>query len=74
MVPTVLVWPHYVWLKHVSWTGLLGLGTTAWFLASCGLIALAWDRPEATSLAQNMAMKFLPRRRRPERKSRSVFS
>jgi hypothetical protein len=74
-VPTVLVWPHYIWLKHLSWTGLLGLGTTAWFLAFCGLIALSWDeRPDAASSNSIRARKNRARRRRPESEPRSVFS
>jgi hypothetical protein len=74
VVPSVLAWPHYVWLKHVSWTGLLGLGTTAWFLAACGLIALDWDRPDAMNSARIMEQRIRPRRGRPESEPRSVFS
>jgi hypothetical protein len=73
-VPVVLAWPHYVWLSKVSWTGLLGLGTTAWYLAACGLIALSWDRPIAAEAARIGTRKVSRRRRRRESEPRSVFS
>ncbi len=40
VIPALLSWAHYVRLRCLGPIGLLGLGTTAWFLAVCGSIAL----------------------------------
>jgi hypothetical protein len=37
-VPAALSWAHYLAMPLIGPLGLLGLGTTAWFLAACGLI------------------------------------
>jgi Glycosyltransferase family 87 len=37
-IPVVLVWLHYLLLPNGGRIGLLGLGTTAWFLATCVLL------------------------------------
>jgi hypothetical protein len=37
-IPVVLVWLHYCLLPNSGRIGLLGLGTTAWFLATCVLL------------------------------------
>ena len=39
--PVVLIWGHYLAKRSVGPVGMLGLGTTAWFLAACVLGALA---------------------------------
>src|SRR5262249_23704870 len=38
VIPPVLSWSHYLAMPRVGGLGLLGLGTTAWFLGVCGLI------------------------------------
>jgi hypothetical protein len=38
VIPAVLSWSHYVAIPYTGAVGLLGLGTTAWFLGACGLI------------------------------------
>jgi hypothetical protein len=46
-LPVVLVWSHYLFLTSTGRIGLLGLGATAWFLASCILLERrAPRRPE----------------------------
>jgi Glycosyltransferase family 87 len=37
-IPVVLVWLHYCLLPNSGRIGLLGLGTTVWFLATCVLL------------------------------------
>jgi hypothetical protein len=37
-IPPILSWSHYVAMPYTGELGLLGLGTTAWFLAASGLI------------------------------------
>jgi hypothetical protein len=37
-IPPVLSWSYYVAMPITGAHGLLGLGTTAWFLGACGLI------------------------------------
>jgi hypothetical protein len=39
-VPPLLIWPQYLAIDAAGSIGLLGLGTTAWFLAVCGLMAV----------------------------------
>jgi hypothetical protein len=41
--PAALTWAHYAAPRVTGAFGLLGLGTTAWFLAVCGLAV--WTRP-----------------------------
>ena len=38
VIPPVLSWSHYLAMPYIGEIGLLGLGTTAWFLGVCGLI------------------------------------
>ena len=38
VIPALLSWAHYVRLRDLGPMGLLGLGSTAWFLAACGTI------------------------------------
>jgi hypothetical protein len=38
VIPPVLSWLYYVAMPYTGGFGLLGLGTTAWFLGVCGLI------------------------------------
>ncbi len=38
VIPAVLSWSHYLAMPYTGELGLLGLGTTVWFLAVCGLI------------------------------------
>ena len=38
VVPPVLCWSYYVAMPYTGGLGLLGLGTTAWFLGVCGWI------------------------------------
>jgi hypothetical protein len=38
VIPPVLSWCHYVAMPYISELGLLGLGTTVWFLGVCILI------------------------------------
>jgi hypothetical protein len=42
--PVVLTWTHYLAMRSCGPFGLLGLGTTAWFLVACGffLLSPAW--------------------------------
>lgn len=37
-IPAALVWMHYVLLPATGRIGLLGLGTTAWFIATCAIL------------------------------------
>jgi hypothetical protein len=37
-LPALLAWIHYPLMEIVGPLGLLGLGTTAWFIAVCGTI------------------------------------
>jgi len=49
VVPAVFVWLHYLLLSASGRIGLLGLGTTAWFLATCAVLnkALSTSRNAA---------------------------
>jgi hypothetical protein len=49
VIPAILVWLHYLLLPGSGRIGLLGLGTAAWFLATCVLVnrALATRRNAA---------------------------
>jgi hypothetical protein len=38
IIPALLSWAHYLRLRDLGPMGLLGLGSTAWFLAACGSI------------------------------------
>jgi Glycosyltransferase family 87 len=38
VIPPVLSWSHYLAMPYTGEFGVLGLGTTAWFLGVCGLI------------------------------------
>jgi hypothetical protein len=38
VTPVVLSWAYYVAMPFTGGFGLLGLGTTAWFLGACGLV------------------------------------
>jgi len=38
VVPPILSWSYYVGMPYTGALGLLGLGTTAWFLGACGSI------------------------------------
>ena len=38
VIPPVLSWSHYLAMPYIGGIGLLGLGTTVWFLGVCGLI------------------------------------
>jgi hypothetical protein len=38
VVPPMLSWTYYVGMPYTGALGILGLGTTAWFLGACGLI------------------------------------
>jgi hypothetical protein len=42
--PAVLTLAHYLAIPLTGPLGLLGLGTTAWFLAVCGLALWSWSR------------------------------
>ena len=37
-VPPVLSWSYYLAMPYTGALGLLGLGTTAWFLSTAGLM------------------------------------
>jgi hypothetical protein len=45
--PAILTWVHYLAMRKVGPIGLLGLGTTAWFLAVGILLVLIRPRPAA---------------------------
>jgi hypothetical protein len=66
VIPPVLSWSHYVAMPYTCVVGLLGLGTTAWFLGVCGLILLSGTAPAAGAAAPH----FAGRRRRRTRFSR----
>jgi hypothetical protein len=38
MMPPIVTWSYYLAMPYTGGLGLLGLGTTAWFLGSCGSI------------------------------------
>jgi hypothetical protein len=38
VIPAVVSWSYYLAMPYTGGLGLLGLGTTAWFLGVCGLI------------------------------------
>ena len=42
IMPVVLVWSHYLAKRSAGSIGLLGLGTSAWFLAICAVVV--WVR------------------------------
>ncbi len=46
-VPPILVISHYAALHHAGRIGLLGLGTTAWYFATCGV--LLWPAKAAAT-------------------------
>jgi hypothetical protein len=70
-VPVLLAWTHYLFLKYVGWAGLLGFGTTAWFLATCTLIGFAWtENVPARAVSKNRPRLRKNRNDEP----RSVFS
>ncbi len=48
-VPPLLIWPQYLIIDAVGPIGLLGLGTTFWFLAVCGLMAALSLRARPTA-------------------------
>lgn len=73
-VPVLLAWAHYLLLRHVGPLGLLGLGSTAWFLAACALIALSWNASNTNGPARARPKRISHGRRRREREPRSVFS
>lgn len=41
LTAVLLVWTHYLAMSRVGSLGLLGLGTTAWFLLTCAICLLA---------------------------------
>jgi hypothetical protein len=41
VIPPVLAWSYYLAMPYTGGVGLLGLGTTLWFLCVCGLILTA---------------------------------
>jgi hypothetical protein len=45
IVPALLSFGHYLAIRQTGPIGLLGLGTTLWFLAVCGLVARDVVRP-----------------------------
>ena len=59
VVPPVLCWSYYVAMPYTGGLGLLGLGTTAWFLGVCGWI-----------VGHEVAVSRALRGRRPNRKQR----
>jgi hypothetical protein len=38
VIPVVLTWSYYIAMPYTGGLGLLGLGTSIWFLCACGLI------------------------------------
>jgi hypothetical protein len=62
VIPPVFSWSYYVAMPYTGGLGLLGLGTTAWFLGVCGLI-VGHEVAVARSTAD-------PRGRRSNRKQR----
>jgi hypothetical protein len=48
-VPPLLIWPQYLVIDTVGPIGLLGLGTTVWFLAVCALMAAPSSRSGAAA-------------------------
>jgi hypothetical protein len=73
-VPALLAWTHYLLLKHVGTLGLLGLGSTAWFLAACASIALSGNTSNTIGPARTRPKRSPHRRRRRESDPKSVFS
>ncbi len=49
MLPALLTWSYYLAMPYTGGLGLLGLGTTAWFLGACGSIlaneVVIWPTP-----------------------------
>jgi hypothetical protein len=53
VTPFILVLSHYVALDYAGRIGLLGLGTTVWYFATCGV--LLWPRKKKSA-----ALRLLP--------------
>ena len=53
VVPTVLVLSHYIALQHAGRIGVLGLGTTAWYFSTCGV--LLWPRKREAVAAASVS-------------------
>jgi hypothetical protein len=49
VIPAALVWVHYLLLPTAGRIGLLGLGTTAWFIATCAILDKALSRRYCSS-------------------------
>jgi hypothetical protein len=77
--PAVLSWSHYLAMPYTGALGLLGLGTTAWFLVACGLILWVeistpldisplpfgrWRKPGVVMLSRPHSLKRASRRAR----------
>jgi len=56
VIPPLLSWSYYLPMKTTGPLGLLGLGTTAWFVVVCGWILVLHMKPplRATSLHSSM--------------------
>ncbi len=52
VVPSVLVLSHYLALDYAGRVGVLGLGTTAWYFSTCGI--LLWPLKKAAVAAENL--------------------
>jgi Glycosyltransferase family 87 len=61
-LPVALIWLHYLLLPSSGRIGLLGLGTTAWYLASCLLL----DRRSGSRLDASPVRRESIRTRNPE--------
>jgi hypothetical protein len=64
LIPPVLSWSHYLAMPYTGEFGVLGLGTTAWFLGVCGLIlgcevavALTAIRPQFQGQRQRLSAR-----------------
>ena len=71
--PLVLCWAHYLFLKHVAFFGVLGFGTTVWFLAVCVLIARSWKGDHSEAMPSPTTRKSHLRGVKGKREAGSVF-
>jgi hypothetical protein len=62
VVPLLLVLAHYTMLDLAGRVGVLGLGTTAWYFGSCGLLLASPRSAAETTIARkdpNSAAQFV---------------
>jgi hypothetical protein len=70
--PAALTWTHYLAMRLCGPFGLLGLGTTAWFLVACGFVLLSAARPGRDEHSSMRARHAHDREHRPRSERRAA--